>query len=189
MSRISLPMKITKTLYVENRSQWRSWLRANYKTRKEIWLIYFKKNSGKPRIPYNHSVEEALCFGWIDSTVKKIDHERFAQRFTPRNPKSRYSEPNKERLKKLLAQGKVMKSVREMLPDFHAESFRIPRDILSQLKSNRKIWKNFRQFPEHYQRIRIAFIDGARKRPEVFRQRLAYFLKMTAENKKFGMIK
>ena len=65
-------MQLGKTLYVKNRNQWRSWLEKNHQTTPEIWLIYYKKHSGKPRIPYNDAVEEALCFGWIDSTVKPV---------------------------------------------------------------------------------------------------------------------
>ena len=95
-------MKITKTLYVHKTNHWRTWLRKNHRTAKEIWLIYYKKHSGKPRIPYNDAVEEALCFGWIDSTVKTVDKDSFAQRFSPRNPKSSWSELNKERARMLL---------------------------------------------------------------------------------------
>src|SRR3989344_2059161 len=100
-----------ETLYMTRRDDWRAWLEKNHKRKKEVWLVYYKKSSGKPRISYDDAVEEALCFGWIDSTVKKIDSESFAQRFTPRNPKSAYSQPNKERLKKLVEKGKVIKQV------------------------------------------------------------------------------
>ena len=181
-------MKIGKTLYVTNRRAWRSWLAKNYATKNEIWLVYYLKASGKPRIPYNVAVEEALCFGWIDSTVKKIDKNRFAQRFTPRRSKSSYSQTNKERLKKLIAQRKVIKAVLPTLGDISTDSFELPRDIVDTLKADKQIWNNFRQFPESYKRIRIAFIEGARKRPEIFAKRLNYFLKMTAQNKKFGMV-
>ncbi|MCK4440294.1 hypothetical protein KAU85_04855, partial [Candidatus Bathyarchaeota archaeon] len=77
-------MKTTGKLYVTNRDDWRAWLRRNHDAKKEVWLIYYKKHTGKPRIPYDDAVEEALCFGWIDSIIKKIDDEKFAQKFTPR---------------------------------------------------------------------------------------------------------
>lgn len=109
-------MEITETLYVTDRGAWRRWLEQHYRTSKEIWLIYYKKSSGKPSIPYNDAVEEALCFGWIDSTEKRIDDERYAGRFTPRNPKTPYAESNKERLHRLLAEGKVMPEVAAALP-------------------------------------------------------------------------
>src|SRR5215204_5348575 len=110
-------MDITKTLYVTNPKDWRKWLKKHYKTEKEIWLVYFKKETGKPRIAYNDAVEEALCFGWIDSIVKTLDEERSAQRFSPRNPKSSYSQANKERLRALAEKGKVRKDVLESLGD------------------------------------------------------------------------
>jgi len=110
-------MEITETLYVTDRADWRKWLAANYKSKKEIWLVYYKKATGKPTIAYNDAVEEALCFGWIDSIEKGIDAEKFAGRFTPRNPKTPYSESNKTRLRKLLAEGKVLPEVGNQLPD------------------------------------------------------------------------
>ncbi|HEY7752061.1 MAG TPA: YdeI/OmpD-associated family protein [Ignavibacteriaceae bacterium] len=180
-------MEITETLYVQNRNQWRTWLKNNYKTKKEIWLIYYSKRSGKKRIPYEDSVEEALCFGWIDSTMKKLDEDSFAQRFTARNPKSSYSQLNKERLKLLLKQKKVIASVRESLDKIGIEDYQFPKDILNELRKNKTAWKNFQKFPEPYKRIRVAFIDGSRKRPDEFTKRLDYLIKMTEANKKFGL--
>ena len=106
-----------KTIYVTDRNAWRTWLEENYDKEKEVWLIFPKKASGKPRIPYNDAVEEALCFGWIDSRVKRIDENSYAQRFTPRNPKSTYSQANIERLRELVRLGKVLPSVQATLGD------------------------------------------------------------------------
>ena len=108
-------MEITETLYVTDRSQWRQWLTEHYQIKKEIWLVYYKKHTGKPTIPYEHAVEEALCFGWIDGIEKRIDDERYAGRFTPRNPKTPYADSNKQRLHRLLAEGKVMPEIAERL--------------------------------------------------------------------------
>lgn len=179
-------MKITKTLHVTDRKAWRKWLRENYKKAKEIWLVYHKKETGKPRIEYNDAVEEALCFGWIDSTHKTLDKERTAQRFSPRKPNSKYSPANKERLRKLLRRRKVIKEVRETLGDILEEKFEIPDDILKAIKANKDAWKNFRKFSDSYKRIRIGFIEGARKRPAEFQKRLRYFIKMSAKNKQYG---
>src|SRR5262245_58148241 len=74
------PMRVGKTVYAKNRKQWRSWLAKHHGNAREIWLIYYKKSSGKPRIPYNDAVEEALCYGWIDSILKPIDDQQYAQR-------------------------------------------------------------------------------------------------------------
>jgi uncharacterized protein YdeI (YjbR/CyaY-like superfamily) len=179
-------MNLPNTLYVASREDWRNWLKQNYKNEKGIWLVYYKKGSGKPRIAYNDAVEEALCFGWIDSTVKSLDQERFAQRFSRRGPKSQYSQANKERLRKMIAEGKVMEDVLPSLGDIANEQFEMPADILKAIRSNPQAWQNFQGFSESYRRIRVAFIDGARDRPQEFQKRLNYFIKMTEKNKQFG---
>ena len=179
-------MEITKTLHVTNPKDWRDWLKKNYKTEKEIWLVYYKKGTGKPRIEYNDAVEQALCFGWIDSIVKTLDEERTAQRFSPRKPKAKYSQANIERLRSLVAQKKVIKEVVETLDDVLNEEFVIPPDILQAIKANDEAWKNFQKFSDAYIRIRIAFVDGARNRPEEFKKRLRHFIEMTGKNKMFG---
>lgn len=179
-------MEITQTLYVTNPNDWRKWLKKHYKTEKEIWLVYFKKESGKPRIAYNDAVEEALCFGWIDSIVKKLDKESTVQRFSPRKPNAKYSQANIERLRTLVAKQKVIKEVTESVRDVLNEKFKIPPDILKAIKVNKEAWKNFQKFSASYKRIRIAFIDGARNRPQEFQKRLRYFIQMTEKNKMFG---
>ena len=97
-------------LYFPNRNKWRKWLENNHINSNGIFLIYFKKHTNKPSINYNDAVEEALCFGWIDSIVKRIDDERYMQKFTPRNMKSLWSDPNKKRVDKLISQGKMTKA-------------------------------------------------------------------------------
>ena len=179
-------MEITKTLHATNPKDWRDWLKKNYKTEKEIWLVYYKKVTGKPRIEYNDAVEQALCFGWIDSIVKTLDEERTVQRFSPRKPKAKYSQANIERLRALVSQKKVIKEVADTLEDVLSEEFIIPPDILKTIKANNKAWKNFQHFSDSYKRIRIAFIDGARNRPEEFQKRFRYFIEMTEKNKMFG---
>ena len=179
-------MEITQILHVTNPEKWREWLEAHYKTESEIWLVYYKKATGKPRIEYNDAVEQALCFGWIDSTAKKLDEERTAQRFSPRKPKSGYSQANIERLRYLVSQGMVVDEVLESLGDVLEQEFVFPVDILDAIRADKQAWKNYQTFSEPYKRIRVAFIEGARKRPEEFQKRLEYFIKMTHENKVFG---
>jgi len=186
-------MEIGKTLYVTNRKRWRSWLAKNHSKEKGIWLIYYRKYSGKRRIPYNDAVEEALCYGWIDSTVKRIDEKRFAQRFTPRRPTSMLSQLNKERIHRLIEQKKMtakgLSAVKHAFDASTKDSKCVIRiDIFKFLKEDKKTWENFQKFPESYKRIRIEWIEGARTRPELFNKRLTYFLKMTAKNKKYGMM-
>ena len=173
-------------LYVTTRAEWRAWLEAHYQTEQEVWLVFYKKHSGKPRIPYNDAVEEALCFGWIDSIVRTIDEDRYSQRFSPRKPKTPYSQANKERLRELIRQGKVIEEVVATLGDLDEEPFEIPPDILQAIQANPQAWENFQAFSPAYIRIRVAFIDVARSRPAEFEKRLRYFIEMSAKNKLFG---
>ena len=179
-------MNITKTLYVSRRVDWRRWLSKHYKTEKEIWLVYYRKDSGEPRLAYNDAVEEALCFGWIDSNIKSLDKERFAQRFSPRKPSAAYSPANEVRLLRLIARGKVHKSVLATLGSLGSQRFKVAPDILRAIKANAQAWSNYRRFSPTYRRIRVGFIEGARQRPQEFQKRLRYFIRMTERGKQFG---
>ncbi len=188
-------MKIGKTLYVTNRNDWRSWLAKNHDKEKEIWLIYYRKSSGKPRISYNDAVEEALCYGWIDSIQKGIDAERFAQRFTPRRSKSSLSEMNKERIRRLIKEGKMtpagLNAISEIvdIAQFQDEKLIVAPDILEALKADKQAWKNFQKLPESYRRVRIGFLESRRRHgDEAFRKSLRHFVRMTASDKRFGMV-
>lgn len=113
-------MEITETLSVSTRAAWRAWLKRHHASKSVIWLITYKKGTGKPRVEYADAVEEALCFGWIDSTTKTIDAERYAQRFTPRKKGSNWSESNLERIKRLVATGQMTPAGAVHLPDARA---------------------------------------------------------------------
>lgn len=188
-------MKVGTSLYVTNRKQWRAWLSKHHATASEIWLIYYRKESGKPRISYNDAVEEALCYGWIDSIAKPRDSQSWYQRFSPRKPKSVLSELNKERIRRLIKAKKMTRygldSIRHHLTKKTSAPKKsvLPDDILAVLKSDPAAWKNFRKFPAAYKRIRVGWIDGARNRRREFKKRLRYFMKMTAANKRFGTIR
>jgi len=179
-------MKLSDTIYVTTRKEWRAWLQENYQTAREIWLVYYRKHTGTPRIPYNDAVEEALCFGWIDSTTKTIDDERYAQRFTPRKPRSPYSQTNIERLRRLNDQGKVIPEVLATIGEVVAQEFEFPADIMEALQANEQAWENFQRYSGPYQRIRVAFIDSGRRCPGEFEKRLNHFLKMTEQDKQYG---
>ncbi len=194
-------MKITKTLYVHKVKDWRSWLKKNHKTAREIWLVYYKKDSGKPRSSYNDAVDEAMCFGWIDSTVKTIDKHRYCQRFSPRRKGSPCSELNKHRAMRMIREKRMTPAGLTALDGTlgqgakvhkgtikHTKVWKVPADILGELKKDKLAWKHFQKFPLAYKRIRVEWVAAVRYRKDVFKQRLGYFLKMTAQNKKFGMI-
>ena len=172
-----------KIKYFTSREQWRKWLSVNFLKSDEVWLLYPKKPSGKKRILYNDAVEEALCFGWIDSIYQAHDAESTIQRFTPRKPKSSYSQANRERLKWLFDRDMIHPKVLQSVEPIIKQSFVLPADIIKEIQQNPVAWMHFQHFSAPYQRIRIAYIDSARKRPEEFRKRLTNFIKKTAENK------
>ena len=170
-----------KTIYCKDRNEWRTWLQKNHLLKKEAWLVYYKKASGKPRIPYNNAVEEALCYGWIDSIVKGIDDERFAQRFTPRRPKSVLSEMNKERIRRLIKRKKMTKAGLKAVEHAfdHNEKFKIPKDIVKEIKKNKQAWKNFQKMPEGYIRVRRGYILAqGRHSKDLYKKSLNNFIKM-----------
>lgn len=175
-----------KTLYVTDRGEWRAWLEENFQKEKEIWLLYPKQSSGKARIIYNDAVEEALCFGWIDSIVKTVDEESTAQKFSPRNPQSTYSQANKERLRWLFQKKLLHPSVEMTGAEVLKEVFIFPEDILKAIQNEKGAWENYQKFSPAYQRIRIAYIDAARKRPEEFSKRLKNFIEKTKANQMIG---
>lgn len=179
-------MSDLKTLYISNRKEWRKWLQKHFDKEKEIWLIYPKKSSGQKRIPYNDAVEEALCFGWIDSTARSLDENNSLQRFSPRRAKSSYSQPNKERMKWLLQQNLLHPSLLKKAEEIASEKFVYPKDIVALIKQDKIAWKNYSAFSEPYKRIRLAYIADVRERPEEFAKRLKNFIEKTRKNKLIG---
>jgi uncharacterized protein YdeI (YjbR/CyaY-like superfamily) len=169
--------------YFEDRKDWRKWLIDNFETANGVWFVFPNKSSGKKSIIYNDAVEEALCFEWIDSTIKPLDEDHRIQRFTPRNPKSTYSQANKERLRWLLENKMIHPKLEDKIRNVLSDPFIFPNDIMDSLKEDKIVWKNYLLFSDTYKRIRIAYIEAARKRPEEFEKRLNNFINKTKENK------
>ena len=176
-------MKYNETFYTSDRNEWRSWLAENFETKTEIWFVFPSKDSGEPALLYNDAVEEALCFGWIDSTTGHTDETHGVRRFTPRKDFSYYSRPNIERLIWLDKQGMIHPKVRPTVAEIIEAEYVFPEDILAVVRADEAAWKNYQAFSEPYKRIRIAYIDAARKRPEEFEKRLNSFLSRTRDNK------
>src|SRR6058998_1168623 len=126
-------MNVDKTFYATNRREWRGWLSKHHRTAPEIWLIYYKKVSGKPRIPYNDAVDEALCYGWIDSLLKPIDQHKYAQRYSPRKKTSRLSDMNRERVRRLIRSGRMTKAGMAAIEHTGKGPAKLPADILKRL--------------------------------------------------------
>lgn len=171
------------TKYFIDRKEWRTWLETNFETEDEIWLEYPVKKTGKKRILYNDAVEEALCFGWIDSTVKSLNENTTIQRFCKRRKNSTFSQPNIERLKWLFENNLIHNSIKNQVLNIIQQEFVFPEDIIKKLESDKVVQENYQGFSGPYKRIRIAYIDIARKRSDEFDKRLNNFIKKTKENK------
>ncbi len=176
-------MSKIETKYFVDRKDWRNWLQNNFENENDIWLEYPLKKTGRKRILYNDAVEEALCFGWIDSKVKTLNEETSIQRFCKRRKNASISQPNIERLKWLFENNLIHHSIKNDVINIIQKTFIFPSDIIIQLMENKVVWKNFQGFSEPYKRIRIAYIDNARKRPDEFEKRLNNFICKTKEGK------
>ena len=175
-------------------TEWRQWLTENYASSPGIWLVYYKKPSGKPRVSYEESVEEALCFGWIDGLARRLDEERAMLLFTPRKPRSVWSKPNKERVARLIAAGRMLEAGLlinaaqqngswDALTDSDAQL--IPADLADALQANPVAQQYFAAFSPSAQKIVLAWISSA-KRPETRSRRVQDTVSLAALNKKAG---
>ena len=159
-----------KTLYVPTRAAWRKWLAKNYDRASEIWLIYPKKESGEPRVEYGEAVEEALCFGWIDGMTKSLDANRYMQRFSPRRPDSNWSESNRVRYARLLAEGLIAPPGLAKPPNENrpvAERYQsggvVPAYIERALKKDKEAHAKWLKTPPSHRMKYVAWIDSAKK--------------------------
>lgn len=176
-------MEHKEIFYTSERAVWRQWLSENFKTKQEIWFVFPTKDSDDPCLIYNDAVEEALCFGWIDSTTGHIDSTHGIRRFTPRKKGSSYSRANIERLIWLEKKGLIHPEIRDSVIDIINAPYEFPEDIMQTIQSDEKVWKNYQTFSDSYKRIRVAYIDAARKRPQEFIKRLDNFISKTRDNK------
>ena len=184
-------MEVGETLDVRTRAAWRRWLQRNHTRKKEVWLVMHAKASSRVGVTYNDAVDEALCFGWIDSIVKKVGPLSRAQRFTPRRTGSPISEMNKARARRLVREGRMTAAGRSALGGsaLKRERLVVAPDVRRALRAEPGAWSRFEKLPVAYKRIRLGFIEGARGRPLVFATRLRYFVRMTAQGKRFGMVR
>ena len=182
-------------LYVADRDAWRAWLEENHARETEVWLICYKKHTGRPSVPYDAAVEEALCFGWIDSIVRRLDEERYAQKYTPRRDTGKWSESNRRRLKRLIEAGMMnvagMLKVGEGILDAPPEEPKkketeVPQFFKDALLKRSKAWENFNGLAPSYRREYVAWVSDA-KREETRERRLKEAARLLSENKKLGM--
>jgi uncharacterized protein YdeI (YjbR/CyaY-like superfamily) len=171
---------ITKTVYVPTRAAWRKWLEKNHHRVDEIWLIYPKKASGRPRVAYRDAVEEALCFGWIDGIVKPIDEFEYTQRFTPRRRGSNWSDLNRRLFARLVEEGLMTEAGLAVGPRGeprkisapHEISDRVPADVRKAFRESEPAWTNFQKLAPGHRRHYLAWIGNCKK-PETRARRIA----------------
>ncbi|MDA1081184.1 MAG: YdeI/OmpD-associated family protein [Gemmatimonadetes bacterium] len=193
-------MLIGESTYATSRSVWRRWLARHHTKKREIWLVYYKKSSGKTTVAYAEAVEEALCFGWIDTTVKTIDPERYAQRFVPRKPRSNWSTPNLKRVKRLGALGLMTPAGAAHIPSpraanaFHAKhekrltgTIAAPPDLAAALRRNAKASAVWKTLAPGYRRLYVRWITDA-KRAETRTRRVASVVDRLSQGIKHPMV-
>jgi uncharacterized protein YdeI (YjbR/CyaY-like superfamily) len=176
-------MEKKNILFCHDREQWRKWLSDNFEKEKEVWFVFPTISSGEKGVLYNDAVEEALCFGWIDGRAGTLDDKHQIRRFTPRIKGSSYSRPNIERLIYMDSLGKIHPKIRPSVEELINTPYVFPQDIIEELKSDKTVWSIYQSFPEPYKRIRVAYIDASRKRPDEFKKRLRNFMEKTRQNK------
>ncbi|HRO43482.1 MAG TPA: YdeI/OmpD-associated family protein [Flavipsychrobacter sp.] len=159
--------------YAPDRKTWRKWLDKNHSILGGIWLVYYKKETGKPRIAYAEAVEEALCFGWIDSTMRPLDEERYMQLFTPRKASSEWSALNKQRVEKLIEQGlmtvaglekiKVSKANGNWEKIDHVEALQLPEDFAKKLKRSKIATAYFESLTKTNKKYLLHWLGNAKR--------------------------
>ena len=175
-------------LECRTRPEWRSWLRANHASVSEIWLIFRK--DGAPTLAYEDAICEALCWGWVDSLVKRLDDERYARKFTPRKPNSRWSTINRRRYEEMKKQGLLQESGLDRPPtDRSGDAPKVtgvPAYVERALKANPRVWAGFQRIPPSHKRAYVAWIDSAKK-DETKQKRLAETIERLSAGRKLGM--
>jgi len=187
-----VPPKTLKTFGARTRERWRRWLVEHHDSESEVWLVFHRRQTGRTSIAYDDAVEEALCFGWIDSLIKRLDDARYARKFTPRKPDSTWSTANRRRYAQLQASRRLMPAGLKRAPTDRSgdaprpSRSKVPPYIQQALRSHPAAWKYFERLAPSYRRMYIAWIDSA-KLPETKTRRLREAIGLLAAGKKLGL--
>lgn len=191
-------MEASRLLYVADRASWRAWLSEHHATEQEIWLVFYKAHTGRPMVLYGDVVEEALCFGWIDSIVHRLDDERYARKFTPRRSDSKWSDLNKRRVRKLIREGRMTKAGLATItfnlndvdenppPRSPREKPELPVWMQQALEANPAAWGNFNLLPPSHQRNYIGWVCSAKKE-ETRQRRIQEAIELLEKNQRLGL--
>ncbi len=184
--------KTLRTLDVRTPEQWRKWLADHHDSQSEVWLVFHKRHTGRASIAYEDAVDEALCFGWVDSLIKRLDDERYARKFTPRKLDSRWSTVNRERYARLEASGRLTGAGLNRAPTDRSYAAprplpsKVPQYIQEAFLKRPTAWSNFESLAPSYRRLYVGWIDSA-KRQETKRRRLQEAIRLLAAGKKLGL--
>ena len=188
-------MEMSETLCVTDREAWCAWLAAHHADTAEIWLIFHKTSTGKPSLPYEHAVEDAICYGWVDSLIQRIDDERYARKFTPRRPGSNWSAANRRRLAKMQAAGRMTEAGLAVVDfdeteDPDAGRLRgepvVPGWIQETMQAHPPAWTNFERLAPSHRRQYLGWITSA-KREATQQRRLAEAIERLIKGETLGM--
>jgi uncharacterized protein YdeI (YjbR/CyaY-like superfamily) len=189
--------KMMDEFFAANRNEWRAWLQANHDAVKGVWLVYYKKRVGRPSVSYDESVEEAICFGWIDSVIRRLDDERCVRKFMPRRADSNWSESNKKRAQKMIEEGKMtevgfvrVNEAKESgewytVPEVRKD-LEIPEFFLQALGKSKKALLNFEKLANSYKRQYVGWVTNAKKE-ETRKRRLAEVISVLEQDRKLGL--
>jgi uncharacterized protein YdeI (YjbR/CyaY-like superfamily) len=184
-----------KTLRVHSVRQWREWLDAHHASESEIWLVFPKRHTGVASMAYGDALDEALCYGWVDSLVKRLDDRRFARKFTPRRADSRWSEKNRKRYAELKAGGRLLPAGIKRpatnrgygsRPPRLALPARLPPYIQAALKDHPAARRHFEALAPSHRRRYVAWIESA-KREETKLRRLKEAIRLLAGGNLLGL--
>jgi uncharacterized protein YdeI (YjbR/CyaY-like superfamily) len=180
-----------ETVHAANRDEWRAWLAGHHASEKGAWLVIHKKASREPSVTYDEAVEEALCFGWIDSRGNRMDETRYRQMFSPRKRGSVWAATNKVRVERLIAEGRMTPAGLALIDAAKADgswdalnevdALAMPDDLLGALTANSTAQRHFDAFPDSSKRIIMFWVTSA-KRPETRAKRIAETVSLAEQN-------
>jgi uncharacterized protein YdeI (YjbR/CyaY-like superfamily) len=184
-------MRDLNTLDLRTSRQWRKWLDEHHTSSAGVWLVFHKDHTGIRSMPYEDSVREALCFGWIDSLIKRLDDDRYVRKFTPRKPTSRWSDSNRKRWAELKAGGLLRSAGLAAAPTSNLygakpEIPELPGYIAKSFETNSRAWNFFQKLAPGYRRHFVCWIHGA-KRPETRQKRIRESIALLALGRKLGL--
>jgi uncharacterized protein YdeI (YjbR/CyaY-like superfamily) len=182
-----------KTFDARTSDRWRAWLDAHHATETEVWLIFHKPHTGMPSVDYMDALDEALCYGWIDSLIKRIDDDRYARKFTPRKPDSKWSDTNRKRYAELMTAGRLAPAGKARSPEGGrsyetrpAVPAKMPPYIARAIRAKPIAWAFFQTLTPKQRRYHLGWIHLA-KQEETRARRLREVIRVLSSRKQLGL--